>query len=60
MGKNIERWRQKSERTLGNQRGQGIFFKMLSEQDKTMFKGLLAKRIPRPDNTPSKDELDLI
>ncbi len=60
MGKFAEQWKEKSDRTLGNLRGKGIFVKMLFEQNKALFKDMMKVRKPRPDNSRSKDELDLI
>ena len=60
MGKFTDQWKQKSGRTLGNQRGRGLFIRMLSEQDKLLAKAMLRKRTPRPDNSASKDSLDLL
>jgi len=60
MGKFTKQWKDKSDRTLGNPRGKGIFMKMLFEQDKKLFKGLLKARKPIPGGNSLKDELDLL
>ena len=60
MGKWTKKWKEKSDRTLGNPRGKEIFSKMLSEQDRTLMKALIMRRQPRPDNHQIRDALDLI
>ena len=60
MGKFTDQWKEKSDRTLGHNRGRGVFSRMLMENDVLFKKKLLTRRIPRPDNSPARDHLDLI
>lgn len=50
LGKYINAWIRKSERTLGKEKGKGIFIKMLGEYDPYLKKSLTSKRKPIKDN----------
>jgi hypothetical protein len=56
----ITEWKKKSEKPLGYNRGKGIWLKMITECNTNLGNQLMKKRIPRPDNSKLKDDLDLL